>query len=119
MVRTVAAALLSLLASGAAAQQTSFLLINGTPYPISQLTVSESYINQWTPNVLHAPPIKAGERRQVNFNAPVTYCQADFQVGFADGGPPAFWRNLNICTLSKIKLVYDRTTGMATASYDE
>jgi len=55
----------------------------------------------------------------VTFNAPTTYCQADLQVGFADGGAPAVWRNLNLCTLTKIKLAYDRTTGMATASYDD
>ena len=61
----------------------------------------------------------AGERRQVKFNAPTTYCQADLQVGFADGGQPAVWRNLNLCTLSRIKLVYDRMTGMTTASYDD
>ncbi len=69
-----------------AAQETSFLLINGTAYPISQLAVSQTDFNFWTPNVLRPPPIKAGERRQVTFNAPTTYCQADLQVGFADGG---------------------------------
>ena len=119
MLRTLMVAVLSLAASEAAAQYTSFLLINGTAYPISQLSVSESDFNFWTPNVLHPPPIKAGERRQVTFNAPTTYCQADLRVGFADGGPPAVWQNLNICTLSRIKLVYDRITGMTTASYDE
>ena len=119
MLRTLLVIVLSFAAAGAAAQETSFLLINGTAYPISQLAVSESDFNFWTPNVLRPPPIKAGERRQVTFNAPTTYCQADLQVGFADGGQPAVWRNLNLCTLSKIKLVYDRMTGMTTASYDD
>jgi hypothetical protein len=106
-------------ATQAQAQYTSFLLINGTAYPISQMAVSESPMNMYGPNVLHAPPIKAGERRQVTFNAPVTFCQADLKVEFADGGPPAVWQNLNICTLSRIKLVYDRMSGITTASYDE
>ena len=119
MFRILMAAALMLAAREATAQHTSFLLINGTAYPISQLAVSESNFNFWTPNVLHPPPIKAGERRQVTFNAPTTYCQADLRVGFADGGAPAVWQNLNICTLSRIKLVYDRITGMTTASYDE
>jgi len=119
MMRRLLAVVLSLAAGEVAAQETSFLLINGTAYPISQLAVSETDFNFWTPNVLHPPPIKVGERRQVKFNAPTTYCQADLQVGFADGGQPAVWRNLNLCTLSKIKLVYDRMTGMTTASYDD
>jgi hypothetical protein len=119
MFRYLLAAGISLMAGGVAAQETSFLLINGTAYPISQLAVSETDFNFWGPNVLRPPPLKAGERRQVTFNAPTTYCQADLQVGFADGGTPAVWRNLNLCTLSKIKLVYDRTTGLTTASYED
>jgi hypothetical protein len=119
MLRTLLAFAVLLLASGVSAQRTSFLLINGTAYPISQLSVSESLMNIWGPNELHPPVLKAGERRQVTFNAPVTFCQADFRVTFADGGAPAVWQNLNICTLSRIKLVYDRMSGITTASYDE
>ena len=119
MVRRLLAVVLSLAGGEVAAQESSFLLINGTAYPISQLAVSESDFNFWTPNVLRPPPIKAGERRQVSFKAPTTYCQADLQVGFADGGAPAVWRDLNLCTLTKIKLAYDRTSGLTTASYDD
>jgi hypothetical protein len=119
MLRSLMVAALSLGAGDVFAQETSFLLINATGYPISQMSVSESDFNMWTPNVLRPPPIKAGERRQVKFNAPTTYCQADIQIGFADGGTPAVWRNLNLCTLTKIKLAYDRGTGMTTASYDD
>ena len=119
MLRVLMAAAFSLTATAVVAQETSFLLINGTAYPISQLAVSESDFNMWTPNVLRSPPIKAGERRQVTFNAPTTYCQADLRVEFADGGAPAVWQNLNLCTLTKIKLVYDRMSGITTASYDD
>jgi len=119
MVRSLVAAALSLGAGEALPQETSFLLINATGYPISQVAVSPSLLNIWTPNVLRPPPIKAGERRQVTFNAPTSYCQADMQVGFADGGAPAIWQNLNLCTLTKIKLVYDRASGITTASYDD
>ena len=119
MIRTMLVALMTLAASGAVAQETSFLLINATAYPMNQLAVSESDFNFWTPNMLRPPPIKAGERRQVTFKAPTTYCQADIQIGFSDGGAPAVWRNLNLCTLTKIKLLYDRGTGLTTASYDD
>ena len=119
MLRSLVVASLSLATAEALAQQTSFLLINGTAYPISEMSVSPTDLNIWTPNVLHPPPIKAGERRQVTFNAPTTYCQADMKVGFADSGAPAVWQNLNLCTLSKIRLVYDRASGITTARYDD
>ncbi len=119
MLRRLVVAALSLGASDAIAQETSFLLINGTGYPISQLAVSESDLNAWTPNVLGAPPIKPGERRKVTFNAPTSYCQADMKVAFADEGAPAIWQDLNLCTLTKIRLVYDRVSGITTARYDD
>ena len=119
MLRSLVVAALSLGAADAFAQETSFLLINGTGYPISQLAVSESDFSMWTPNVLRPPPIKPGERRQVTFNAPTTYCQADMKIGFADNGAPAIWQNLNLCTLTKIRLVYDRVSGITTARYDD
>lgn len=119
MLRKSLAVLLSFAATEVAAQETSFLLTNGTAYPISQLAVSPVDLGFWTPNFLRPPPIKAGERRQVSFKAPADYCQADLRVEFADGGNPAIWEDLNICTLSKIKLQYDRMSGVTTASYDE
>lgn len=119
MWRSLMVAALSLLASEVVAQETSFLLINATGLPINGLAVSPTDLNMWTPNVLRPPAIKAGERRQVTFNAPTSFCQADMQASFADGGPPAVWQNLNLCTLTKIKLVYDRMSGITTASYDD
>jgi hypothetical protein len=119
MLRSLVVAALSLGATDVVAQETSFLLINGTAYPISQVSFSPTDLNFWTSNILHPPPLKAGERRQVTFNAPTSYCQADMKVGFADNGAPAIWQNLNLCTLTKIKLVYDRVSGITTASYDD
>ena len=106
-------------AEEATAQQNSFLLINGTAYPISQLQVSQSDFNTWGPNELRGPSLKAGERRQLTFSTPPTFCQADFMVSFADGGSPALLQGLDLCTLSKIKLIYDRMSGITTASYDD
>jgi hypothetical protein len=116
MLRSLVVAALSLGAGEVLAQETSFLLINGTDYPINQLSVSPTDLGFWT---LNPPPIRAGERRQLNFNAPTSYCQADMKVGFADNGAPAVWQNLNLCTLTKIKLVYDRASGITTARYDD
>ena len=119
MLRRLVVAALSLAAWPSLAQETSFLLINATGFPISQLAVSPTDLNMWTANFLRPPPVRAGERRQITFNAPTSFCQADLQATFADGGAPAVWQGLNLCTLTKIKLVYDRVSGVTTASYDD
>ena len=43
----------------------------------------------------------------------------DLKVSFADDGAPAVWQYLNLCTLQKISLHYDRASGITSARYDE
>ena len=119
MLRSLVVAALALGAADAVAQEASFLLINGTAYPIAQISISPTDLNFWGPNVLGPPPIAAGQRRQISYRAPTGYCVGDMKVSWADDGAPAIWGGLNMCTLSKIKLRYDRMSGITTASYDE
>lgn len=117
--RRLAVAALLLAAAPVWAQETAFILRNSTGYPIDQLSVSPTQLNMWGPNFLHPPPIKPGESRKVSYRAPTDYCMGDLKVGFADGGAPALWQYLNLCTLQKISLHYDRMSGITTARYDE
>ena len=113
------AAVLVLFAGQASAQETTFRLKNSMAYPIAQLSVSATQLNMWGPNVLRPPVIKAGEAREVSYRAPTDWCMGDLKVTFADGGPPAVWGYLNLCTLKNISLHYDRMSGITTARYDE
>ena len=113
-------AFLSLLGGAALAQeQTRFLLINGTNYPIRDLIVSPHDIGTWSPNVLRGPALKPGERREIVFDSRIYDCNQDFKVMFDDDGSQAIWRYLNMCELQKIRLNFDRMSGVTTASYDE
>lgn len=113
-------ALLSLLGGAAHAQeQTRFLLINGTNYPISELLVSPHDMGTWSHNVLRGPALKPGERREIVFDSRIYDCNQDFRVVFADDSSQAIWRYLNMCELQKIRLNFDRMSGVTTASYDE
>ena len=113
-------AFLSLLGGAALAQeQTRFLLVNGTNYPIRELVVSPHDMGTWSRNVLSAPALKPGERREVVFDSRIYDCNQDFKVVFDDDASLAIWRYLNMCELQKIRLNFDRTSGITTASYDE
>ena len=113
-------ALLSLLGGAALAQeQTRFLLVNGTNYPIRELVVSPHDMGTWSRNVLSAPALKPGERREVVFDSRIYDCNQDFKVVFDDDASLAIWRYLNMCELQKIRLNFDRMSGITTASYDE
>lgn len=114
------ATFLSLLGSTAFAQEvTRFLLVNGTNYPIRELHVSPHDMGTWSPNVLRGPALKPGERREIVFNSRIYDCNQDFTVVFDDDASRAIWRYLNLCELRRIRLNYDRMSGVTTASYDE
>ncbi|WP_043284179.1 hypothetical protein [Reyranella massiliensis] len=119
MLRSLAVAALVFCSGEAFAQETMFRLKNATGYPISQLSVSPTQLNFWGPNFLRPPVIKPGEVREVSYRAPTDYCMGDLKVGFADDGAPAVWQYLNLCTLQKISLHYDRASGITSARYDE
>lgn len=113
-------ALLALLGAAALAQeQTRFLLVNGTSYPIRELVVSPHDMGTWSHNVLRGPALKPGERREVVFDSRIFDCNQDFKVVFDDDASLAIWRYLNMCELRKIRLNFDRMSGVTTASYDE
>jgi hypothetical protein len=119
MLRRLVVAVLFFSAGPALGQETSFLLKNMTGYPIGGLSVSMSQLNMWGPNFLKPPPIQQGQAREVSYKAPTDYCMGDLKVEFADGGRPAIWQYLNLCTLQRISLHYDRMSGITTARYDE
>lgn len=119
MLRSIAVAVLSLLAGSALAVDTTFLLINSTSSPISEMSISQSQLGMWSPNVLRPPVIKVGEARQVVIPASQLVCMVDIKLSFADGGAPAIWQYLDLCNLRKLQVFYDRYSGVTTAKYNE
>ncbi|MDP1750971.1 MAG: hypothetical protein Q8L22_16085 [Reyranella sp.] len=119
MLRTIAVAMLSLIAGSALAVDTTFLLVNSTSYPISEMSISQHDMSMWSPNLLRGPIIKPGEARQVVIPASQLVCQVDIKLGFSDGTPPAIWQYLNLCNLRKLQVFYDRYSGVTTARYNE
>ncbi len=119
MLRSIAVAVLSLFAGSALAVDTTFLLVNSTAYPISEMSISQTDLGMWSPNLLRPPVIRPGEARQVVIPASQLVCQVDIKLGFADGTPPGVWQYLNLCDLRKLQVFYDRYSGVTTAKYNE
>ena len=119
MLRSIVVAVLSLFAGSALAVDTTFLLVNSTAYPISEMSISQTQMGMWSPNLLLPPIVKAGESRQIVIPASQLVCQVDIKLGFADGGAPATWQYLDLCNLRKLQVFYDRYSGITTARYNE
>jgi hypothetical protein len=120
MKRLIALLAALLWAPGLQAQETkSFALINGTPFTIVQVKLSATDLNNWSPNMLAPPPLKAGERRQLSVPAPAFTCTVDLKLVFVENGNEPQWQSLNLCMLLKIRLRYDPYSGVSTATYEE
>ena len=119
MLRSMVVALLSLITGSALAVDTTFLLINSTSYPISEMSITQHDMGMWSPNLYHGPAIRPGESRQIVIPASQLVCQVDIKLGFSDGTPAATWQYLNLCNLRKLQVFYDRYSGITTARYNE
>lgn len=117
--RWLAIAFLTFVARDGLADETRFVLINGTNYPIRELVLSPHDLGAWSANVLRAPALKPGEARDVAFPSRFADCYQDLKVVFDDDASLAVWQYLNMCNLKKIRLNFDRASGITTASYEE
>jgi hypothetical protein len=119
LMRRFLAILLSLIAGSALADDGRFVIVNGTDLSIRELTLSQHDLNAWSPSVLRAPALKPGEAREVTVPSSFVGCNQDFKVVFEGNDTQPIWQYLNLCNLKKIRLAYDRLSGIATATYDE
>jgi len=117
--RWLAVIFLTLIAREGLAEETRFVLVNATNYPIRELVLSPHDLSAWSANVLRAPILKPGETREVSFLSNFADCNQDLKVVFDDDASLAIWQYLNMCNLKKIRLHFDRTSGISTASYEE
>jgi hypothetical protein len=110
---------LSVAGEGWAADEVRFRLVNGTDYPIRAVVLSAANLESWGPNVLGPPSIKPGDAREVTVRGVFLDCNVDLRVAFDKDASEPVWRYLNICELQRIRLRFDKMSGVTTASYEE
>jgi hypothetical protein len=98
----------SALHAGAAyAGQQDFKLANRTGYQIDEVYVSRSSSRQWGSDIMGADALEDGHAVDVSFSAPAGVCKWDLKVKYNDGDE-ATWNSLNLCSISKVTLFWDR-----------
>lgn len=101
----------SLLAAGSAlAENLDFTMVNKTGYPINELYVSSAATNDWEEDVLGRDQLDDGERVDIHFDRGSKGCRWDLKVTYEDG-EDAVWQALDLCSISKVTLRYDRSKG--------
>lgn len=98
-----------------AADERNVTVVNGTGYGIKFLGFNNPGDNDWSDNELGSVLANGGSI-YVKFNNADKGCVWNFRISWADPGyPDVLWRNVDLCSIEKLTLRYDRSTD--TTSY--
>lgn len=89
------------------AGEQDFKLINKTGYQIDEVYVSRASSSSWGKDMMGRDALAADESVNLTFNAPANACKWDMKVKYNDGDT-AEWTNLNLCSIDKVTLFWDR-----------
>lgn len=95
-----------------------FTLVNATGYPLSAVHVSPSNAESWGEDILGQEIMEEDEYGEVTFEADTDACLWDLKVTFADDDSDAVWYAVDLCSVSRITLRYDRDSDTTSAELD-
>lgn len=105
----------ALFATGLAYAATQdFTLVNRTGYEIDSVYVSKSSSNSWEEDVMGRDTLDDGESVNISFEKGERGCHYDLMVKYHDGDQ-SYWTDLDLCSISKVELYWDRKSGVSRA----
>lgn len=116
------AAVLAAFALAAPAQaqdaKQDFKLINATGYELNALYISPSKSDDWGDDVLGQDVLSDGQSVNVHFSPKVRTCKWDLKVTYSDDNSSAVWNDIDLCSVEKITIHYDRKNDVTRATFD-
>ncbi|MBF0582888.1 MAG: argininosuccinate lyase [Magnetococcales bacterium] len=95
-----------------------FTLVNRTGYVIDQVFVSPAHSDDWENDVLGRDIMDDGESVPIQFSRGTTTCEWDLKVVYEVDGSSAVWHDIDLCSVSKISIFWNQSSGKTTARYE-
>ena|ERR1700683_615727 len=95
-----------------------FKLVNKTGYELKALYVSPSKSDDWGDDILGQDVLADGQVVNVHFNPKANICKWDLKVTYTDDNSNAVWGDIDLCTVEKITIHYDRKNDVTKATFD-
>jgi len=114
-------ALASSLAVSAAAWgqvKQDFTLVNKTGYALSEVYVSPSKADDWQDDILGHDIMDDGAEYDIAFDRSDKSCFWDLKVIYHDDDSSAVWHDIDLCTVSRITILYNRQADTTSAVFD-
>ncbi len=102
----------------AAEAKQDFTLVNKTGYDIDKVFVSPSKSGDWEEDVLGKDTLDDGDSWEIKFHRATRTCKWDLKVVYSDDGSSAVWYDIDLCSVEKITIRYDRKRDKTTAVFD-
>ncbi len=95
-----------------------FTLVNKTGYELKHVFVSPSKSENWEDDVLGRDTLADGETVAIQFHRDNKTCHWDLKVVYSVDDTHAIWGNIDLCTVDKITIRYDKDRDVTTATFD-
>jgi hypothetical protein len=118
---TVLAFVAALASSSAVVAQQArqdFELVNETGYDISHVYVSPTKSDDWEEDVLGKDVLSDGDAWDITFARAAKTCKWDLKVVYADDDSAAYWRGIDLCSVEKITIHYNRKSDTTSAEFE-
>lgn len=95
-----------------------FKLVNKTGYELKALYVSPTKSDDWEEDILGQDTLDDGQSVNVHFSPKAHTCKWDLKVVYADDNSSAVWGNIDLCSIEKITIKYNRKSDTTSATFD-
>ena len=95
-----------------------FRLVNKTGYELKALYVAPSKSDDWQDDVLGQDVLADGQAVNIHFSPKNKVCTYDLKVVYSDDDSNAVWEKIDLCSIDKITIKYDRKSDKTSATFD-
>lgn len=95
-----------------------FTLSNRTGYELKEVYVAPSASDEWEDDVLGTGTLATGASIDIKFHRAAKTCKWDLKVVYTVDSSNAVWKNIDLCSVDKITIRYNKSTDTTTASFD-
>jgi hypothetical protein len=95
-----------------------FTLVNRTGYELNAVYVSPGNADDWGDDVMGRDTLANGSTVDIHFNRASRTCTWDLKVVYTVDDSSAVWHDIDLCSVSKITIRYNKNSDKTTASYE-
>ena len=95
-----------------------FTLINKTGYELKEIYVGPTKSDDWGNDIMGDNTVPDGSSVNVHFQPKVQTCKWDLKVVYTVDSSKAIWYDIDLCTVDKITIRYDKDKDKTSATFD-